>query len=406
MRILLLDFIKKRPWLDLDNGELCGILKKYEIIVEWITQADQQRAYAALNECGFDFAIIHVEHQGIRQALELLPLLKKIEKRIIIFGYAVNFHEKLKGLTNSIPGDNIDGVIRVLNKLTSAKPHICRNVLKGSDFSPLPIKSIFNYPIRYSKGCENFCPYCEKSLELGKEYRQADEFEAELKYAIEHYSIHSLSFMDSSLLGGNGNHFLQDILPILKKYRIPWRSNGVTLTSLHESIIPELKQSGCYLLSIGIEHYDPTVCVGKHVDKLALEKMVNCLHQNGICSIGFYLTGLQNDTFEKSLYSLEQIKKSVIDIKIFASAVALPGTRLWEYVKENGRFLCGIEDDYPDHKQGIQFETPEYPRADKEIFIRLTEQLRLHSQETVERLTRELGGPWSVSVKGNIQWKE
>lgn len=34
MRILLLDFIKKRPWLDLDNGELCGILKKYEIIVE------------------------------------------------------------------------------------------------------------------------------------------------------------------------------------------------------------------------------------------------------------------------------------------------------------------------------------------------------------------------------------
>lgn len=405
-RILISEFMKKRPWLDLDNGELVSIIKSYrDIEVDCVYQ---MRSFIdiqdMIKQC--DLVVLHIEHQSINYALTELSNLKTVENKLIVYGYGTAFQESLGKLKNVIKNDDIHEVIGKINEILGLDIVYNTDKLAASDFTCLPIKSIENYPIRYSKGCENNCPYCERSLEKNKIYKTPELFERELYYAKKNYGIKFVTFMDASLFGGADNQFLNEINPLLKKYNVLWRANGVTLSSLNEKYIEKIAETGCYLLSIGVEHFDNTVKVGKKVDFDKLDNILKCLKENDIFSLGFFISGLQNDTFEKSIFSLEKIRNSHFDIKLIASAVAIPGTDLWNYVNRHGRFLCEIGDTFPDKKTTVHFETNIFTAKEREKILKETDVLKIENERAKKQIINKIHGIWSTSEEGNIVWKD
>ena len=397
---------KKRPWLDCDNGELTNVLNKYgnvEVVVKTQLESDEY-ADEITNEI-YDAIVVHVEHQNIRQVRSAIEILKKHQNKIVLYGYGVKFDEQLGSLEFAIGSNDVHQVVNCINKILGTTIEYPYGSMVGSDYSALNISSIYNYPIRYSKGCENACPFCERSLEKSKEYRSPEDFEEELRIAVSKYSAKAVTFLDASLLGGVGNRFVEDIVPILEKYHISWRANGVTLSSIDEKKVSLLKKSGCYLLSIGIESLAENVRTGKKINHSQLANTLSVLKQNEIYSLGFFICGLEGDTLEKSVRSFELVKELDMDIKLFSSAVALPGTVLWNYVNKNGKFLCDICDVFPDSKTIIHFETQEFTAEEREQFIRHTEILREQNHMAIDSIRAKIKCPWSISEKENIIWK-
>lgn len=406
MKILISEFEKKRPWLDLDNGELYYILKNtlYDTKFKWIYQIKDIVDIKKYTK-EYDLIIIHIEHQSLYKLRDAYSWLKENENNIIVYGYGVAFERKLTGLKYAISTDDIHDVIEVINLKLGTKIIYGKNYLSKADFSALPIAKISNFPIRYSKGCENNCPYCERSLEKIKVYKTANDLKEEIETAKNNYGISAITFMDSSLLGGDENKFFSEIVPILKAAKLPWRANGITLASLNLEKIKILADSGCYLISLGIESFAPNVKTGKKIDIKYLESILLELRKYNIISLAFFITGLENDTYEKSLYTLQTAFKMNFDIRLLASAVALPGTKLWEFVSEKGKFLCEIDNTFPDKKTTIHFETPEFSENERRLVLEKFSMLKNSSNLIKNKLKNELGIMWSTSEQGNIIWK-
>lgn len=407
MKVLISEFEKKRPWLDLDNGELYRVLKGNfaEIELTWIYQIKNIDDIEMKIE-EYDLLVFHIEHQSLGKIRDTYHWLKQKEQKIIVYGYGVLYDDKLRKLKNAIPSDDIHDVINSINGVLGMDIHYDSKRLARADFSALQISKISNYPIRYSKGCEKRCPYCEKSLENRKIYKTANEIKREIEIAKEKYGANAITFMDSSLLGGAENKFFEDVIPVLKKAGLPWRANGITLASLKKEKIQILSASGCYLVSLGIESFDPSVNTGKKVKVDTLEDVLLELRRCKITSLGFFVTGLENDSYEKSMNTLRKAFDMPLDIILLASAVALPGTKLWEYVAKNGTFLCDIEDAFPDKKTTIHFETLDFNANERRFVLEKYSTLKKKNDLAKERIKTELGIVWSTSEQGNIIWKQ
>lgn len=406
MKILIAEFEKKRPWLDLDNGELYYLLKKTIDAkkLKWIYQI-RDIANIKIQIEDYDLLIFHIEHQSLFKIRNIYHWLKQNENRIIVYGFGVTYNENLKEMKYAIPSDDIHQVIDQINSILGTNIFYDRKYLGRADFSALQIEKISNYPVRFSKGCENKCPYCQHSLENYKIYKKAEELEKEIEIAKKKYGATAVTFMDSSLLGGENNKFFDEIIPILKAARLPWRANGITVASLSKEKIQLLADSGCYLVSLGIESFDSSVKTGKKIDMENLKSILFELKKCKINSLGFFITGLENDTYEKSLDTLKKAFNIPFDIILLASAVALPGTKLWEYVIENGEFLCDIDETFPDKKTTIHFETLDFNVNERKKILKKYLMLKKINNLAKERIKTELGIVWSTSEQGNIIWK-
>lgn len=67
IKILISEFKKNRPWLDLDNGELVSVIKKNikDVTIDWIYQIEDFSIILQKIE-DYDLIFIHIDHQSIK----------------------------------------------------------------------------------------------------------------------------------------------------------------------------------------------------------------------------------------------------------------------------------------------------------------------------------------------------
>lgn len=219
---------------------------------------------------------------------------------------------------------------------------------------PKPRRDVVPSDYQYSgctlqtgRGCPHNCEFCSVTCFNGFRRRKfplneiLDELEAIPQKVV--------SFLDDNLIG----YSKKDIEYAINLFKgldergidkIWWTQ--VSLNFAQDKLLRLASKSGCMIVSIGIEAEDEDAL--KEMNKTLNLKMVrntkyedlfSLIHQYGIAIDGGMIYGLDSDTPEKLRKRTDFIINSSMDVGRIAALTPLPGTRLFERLKKEGRLL-------------------------------------------------------------------
>ncbi|PKP27928.1 MAG: B12-binding domain-containing radical SAM protein [Bacteroidetes bacterium HGW-Bacteroidetes-22] len=218
--------------------------------------------------------------------------------------------------------------------------------------SPRPRHDLFHpgyyfASVQTSRGCPMDCEFCSVPAFNGHKYRLRDvnEILDELE-SLPHKLIY---FVDDNIIGygttaeAHARTLFEGM--IARGLKKEWFAQ----TSLNIAEKPDLlhlaARAGCRMMLIGIEAEKPAQLkdVNKKLNlKMGIDvyaKSFRAIHKAGIAILGAFIYGLDSDTADDVRQRTTYIKRSSVDVTQASILTPLPGTRLFETMKNTDRFL-------------------------------------------------------------------
>jgi len=305
------------------------------------------------------------------RAYQLADKFRKMGKTVIMGGMHVS----------AIPEEAIkhcDAV--VVGEAEGLWPELLKDYEKGklkkiyenkelSDLSDLPIPRrellrrknyIVPNTLQASRGCPFNCSFCAVSRFFGKKYRlrPVEEVIEEIKKMVEtdklsywrkimgkfwnKMNTSIFAFLDDNIFGQAD--YARKLFKALIPLKIFWGAQtSVNIARPENEDLLELAaKSGCKFVFVGLESINQSSLdeATKKVNKPEMyAKAVELFHKYGISVLGAFIFGFDSD--DKSIFkrTVDFAKRIKLDLAQFAVLTPLPGTRLMEKLKKEGRIV-------------------------------------------------------------------
>jgi anaerobic magnesium-protoporphyrin IX monomethyl ester cyclase len=193
-----------------------------------------------------------------------------------------------------------------------------------------------------SRGCPYGCKFCQsrRSKWIG---RSAGDVVDEIEHCIKEYGVTEFHFEDD-MMTANKDRLIQICDEILeRKLRIKWQTpNGIRASLTDEEMLRKMRASGCVHITLAPESGSERVlkdiiAKGKDFD---LDQLKNCGeagHKAGLKVAAFFILGFPGETLEdmeKTVAYGRELAKVGVDEAAFSLFIPLPGTPLWDVVKD------------------------------------------------------------------------
>ena len=277
-------------------------------------------------------------------AFEVMYFQKDLD--IIICGEP---EETLKEIVRGNPFESIKGIyyrddIRV--KFTGARPFI-----EDLDNLPFPARhlvdnNLYRRPdnnkvqavIKVSRGCPFHCFFCLATPVSGAKVRKRspENIVAEIRECVEKYGITNFVFW-SDIFNIDKDWTMNLCQKIIDSgLNITWSANTRADTA-DEEMAQKMYESGCRLVSIGVESGSQEMLdkIGKKITLDDVRLTVKIFKKAGIKIYNYFVIGLpweDEDTVEDTIDFAIELDSDFIS---FYTATPLPGTRFYDYAKEN-----------------------------------------------------------------------
>ncbi|MFH1473788.1 MAG: radical SAM protein [Candidatus Aenigmatarchaeota archaeon] len=324
-----------------------------------------------LLRAGFDIA---VRGEGEQTMLEIVQG-KKLSK---IKGISYRKGRKIVHNPDREPSDP--------NKI----PFPARDLLPSRGVDQPYVSAVTQYrpwsPIITSRGCPFNCNFCNKKI-FGYAFRARtpENVVNEIKLLVNKYGVKEIDIYDDCF-----NFDLEraeKILDLIIKRKIKVKircSNGLRADRVNERFLKKLKKAGCIYIAYGIETGNQRVL--ERIPKMEtldqIRKAVVLTKKMGITVCGFFVFGLLGDTKETMQQTIDFAKELPLDLGSFNIATPYPGTRLYDIVKKEGKFLMSDWDIFHHTSGKMIFTHPDvappeevedaYRRAHREFYMRPT----------------------------------
>lgn len=228
----------------------------------------------------------------------------------------------------------------------------------------------YSYPLVTSRGCPYNCSYCSVRLVSGSHfrYRSPEHVIMELVQAKEKYGISNFDIVDDT--------FTQNIdrakeickMMITEKLSLTWTClNGIRADKTDKELFRLMKSACCREVWFGVETLNNEVF--KLVNKgERIEDILRAITEAkgaGLRVGAFFIVGLPQSNFKKDMETLKKAKQLGIDTCTWSIATPMPGTTLWEWVKDNAIIL----DDYRNISFFVEpkvvFDTSDYTKEER-----------------------------------------
>lgn len=200
----------------------------------------------------------------------------------------------------------------------------------GNDFVKRPA-----FPVS-SRDCVSRCTFCFRITGGHHRVRSVANFMAEIRHLVEKYKVNILSIADEMFIVDKQR--AKEACKELKALGLPWACQA-RVPSLDDDLLAMLKDSGCYLLSMGFESASPVVLksMKKGISPAQIERgILGCIKAK-LCVQGGFIFGDPAETLETIQETINFSRKfSKIDI-IFAPIHPYPGTSLYVDLVKSGQ---------------------------------------------------------------------
>ncbi len=176
------------------------------------------------------------------------------------------------------------------------KPETYPESQHGAFFERFPIA-----PILFTRGCPFPCTFCAGSIVSGKRIRKhsVDFMLDQIRYLYHERGIREFHVVDDNftLDKGYAKEFLRRFIDA--GLQMSWSTpNGVRLDTLDEELLDLMKESGLYMVSLGIESGSDRVLrlMKKRTTTDRIKKGVELIRSKGIDTAGFFIVGFPGET--------------------------------------------------------------------------------------------------------------
>ena len=217
-------------------------------------------------------------------------------------------------------------------------------------------------PVQYSRGCPFDCEFCDVTAQLGHRPRtkRADQVIAELDRLFELGWRGGVFFVDDNLIG-NKRALRTELLPALIEWRRGRRGMSFgTQASINladdPALVALMTQAGFDTVFVGIETPSEgglVECSKKQNLNRDLVADTRRLQRAGLQVQGGFILGFDSDSTSAPQRMVEFIQKSGIVMAMVGLLQALPGTRLYERMRQAGRLARGGSGDNVDGTTNI-----------------------------------------------------
>ncbi|MFH1093236.1 MAG: radical SAM protein [Candidatus Omnitrophota bacterium] len=230
-------------------------------------------------------------------------------------------------------------------------------------------KQINALPIVSSRGCPFDCIYCPVQFSIGQTFRMRspENIFEELRYWHEK-GYKRFSFADDNFtLKKERVYALCDLLKTKEFPGIKLScDNGIRADKVDKDLLRYMKEVGFYKIAFGVEAGNDKVLKNLHKSESieTIKKRIQEAVDLGYDVSLFFLVGSPGETWQDLQDSFKIALGSSAGISFFYNIIPFPNTKLFEWIKENGRLL-ETPDDYLDYYPIADnkplFETKEMP---------------------------------------------
>lgn len=200
----------------------------------------------------------------------------------------------------------------------------------------MPVTSIAT-----SRGCPYGCKFCSVILMFGRRIRlySIDRVMEEIR-RVAHKTKHIFFCDDNFAMDkGRAKELMRRI--IAEGLKIEWSTQVRADAAKDEELLDLMKRSGCYIVFIGFESINPHTLAayqkGQTIDDI--EHAIEKFRSFGIHIHGMFVLGSDQDDVETIRATTQFAQSTGIDTVQFLMLTPLPGTPMYDELKEQGRIF-------------------------------------------------------------------
>jgi radical SAM superfamily enzyme YgiQ (UPF0313 family) len=241
-----------------------------------------------------------------------------------------------------------------------------------------------SFSIMTSRGCPYRCTFCSQSIMPIKwRSRSPENVLAEWRHLVEDFGAQEIGILDDS--ANIRVKRLEELAQMLIENglnKVPWIFvNGIRANLASKEILLLLKRAGLKRTAFGVETGDPEILksIDKKIDLDTIRQAFKNAKEVGLETIAFMIIGLPGETRETMQNSINFAIEIDPMIANFSMMTPYPGTKVYEIVKRQGRFLINDWEDYVFFEQQARYEMGEmtaelveemYRKAYRQFYLR------------------------------------
>ena len=221
-----------------------------------------------------------------------------------------------------------------------------------------------SFSIMTSRGCPYRCTFCSQSIMPIKwRSRSAENVLAEWRHLVEDLGAEEIGVLDDS--ANIRIKRLEEIANLLIENNlnhVPWIFvNGIRANLATKEMLSLLKRAGLKRTAFGVESGDPDILrsIDKKIDLDTIREAFKNAKEVNLQTIGFFIIGLPGETREAMQRTIDFAIELDPMIANFSMMTPYPGTKVYEIVKRQGRFLINDWEDYVFFEQQARYEMGE-----------------------------------------------
>lgn len=255
-----------------------------------------------------------------------------------------------------------------------------------------------------SLGCPYNCVFCCINAPFGKpgiRYRRPERVVAEIDLLVRNYGIRNLKIADE-LFVLHEPHYMRIVeLLIERGYDLNIWAYARVDTVKPENLT-KMKQAGINWLALGIESANSDVrdSAAKRMRVQDVAQVVRTIQAAGIRVIGNYIFGLPDDTLATMQETLDMALELNCEFANFYSAMAYPGSKLYDLAQDNSWQLPATWHGYSQHAyECLPLPTKQISAADVLTF----RDDAFHAYFSSQRYLEMVEGKFGVAVREHIE---